>query len=186
VTAADRNVLFAKFEELGIAAVTVEHAPVFTVEESKDLRDTLPGAHTKNLFVVDKDGRAALIAAKDDSKVDLKHVATRLGFGRLSFGKPDRLAALLGVTPGSVTVFALINDPGGNVAVIVDEALIEAADVNFHPLENTATTRIASKISSASSGRQATSPSSCGSRRWAEASDRGTHAAYLVSPVIAL
>jgi Ala-tRNA(Pro) deacylase len=143
--AADREALFARLAELGIASVTVEHEPVFTVGESQALRDRLPGAHTKNLFVMDKDGRAALIVAKDDSRVDLKVTAKRLGLGRLSFGKPERLFDLLGVTPGSVTPFALINDPGTSVIVAVDAALIPFAEVNFHPLENTATTRLATQ-----------------------------------------
>lgn len=138
-----RGELFERLAALGIPSVTVEHAPVFTVEESRDLRERLPGAHTKNLFVVDRDGRTALVVAKDDSRVDLKRVAERLGFGRLSFGKADLLAEELGVSPGSVTPFALINDPAQHVAVVVDAALLEFAEVNFHPLENTATTRIA-------------------------------------------
>lgn len=70
-------------------------------------------------------------------------VAERLGLGRLSFGKLERLAELLGVTPGSVTPFALINDPGTQVAVVVDETLLAFEEVNCHPLENTATTRLA-------------------------------------------
>jgi Ala-tRNA(Pro) deacylase len=143
--AADRESLFARLAELGIASVTVEHEPVFTVGQSQALRERLPGAHTKNLFVMDKDGRAALIVAKDDARVDLKWVAKRLGLGRLSFGKPERLFDLLGVTPGSVTPFALINDPEARVIVAVDAALIPFAEVNFHPLENTATTRLATQ-----------------------------------------
>ena len=87
----------------------------------------------------------ALVVAKDDSHVDLKRVATRLGFGRLSFGKPELLGRLLGVTPGSVTPFALINDPHARLRVAVDEALVGFAEVNCHPLENTATTRLATE-----------------------------------------
>jgi Ala-tRNA(Pro) deacylase len=142
-TVADRETLFARLKELGIASTTVEHEAVFTVEQSQSLRDRLPGADTKNLFVVDRDGRAALVVAKDDSRVDLKLVAKRLGLGRLSFGKPERLLDLLGVTPGSVTPFALINDPEARVIVAVDAALLAFPEVNFHPLENTATTRVA-------------------------------------------
>jgi Ala-tRNA(Pro) deacylase len=141
---ADRQELFDRLEALGIVATTVEHEPVFTVEQSQGLRDSLPGAHTKNLFLTDKDGRALLVVAKDDSRVDLKSLAKRLGLGRLSFGKPEILIKLLGVTPGSVTPFALINAPGARVVVVVDAALLDSAEVNFHPLTNTATTRIAS------------------------------------------
>jgi Ala-tRNA(Pro) deacylase len=142
----DRAKLFARLEELGIAATTIEHAPVFTVEESQGLRGTIPGAHTKNLFLKDKDGRMVLVVANEDTKVDLKTLAKRLGFGRLSFGKPDLLMEVLGIEPGSVTAFALINETSsGLAAVVVDEALMAFAEVNCHPLVNSATTRIATK-----------------------------------------
>ena len=142
----DRAKLFARLEELGIAATTIEHAPVFTVEESQDLRGMIPGAHTKNLFLKDKDGRMVLVVAKEDTKVDLKALAKRLGFGRFSFGKPDLLMDVLGIEPGSVTAFALINEASsGLAAVVVDEALMGFAEVNCHPLVNSATTRIATK-----------------------------------------
>jgi Ala-tRNA(Pro) deacylase len=142
----DRAKLFARLDELGIAATTIEHAPVFTVEESQGLRGTIPGAHTKNLFLKDKDGRMVLVVANEDTKVDLKALAKRLGFGRLSFGKPDLLMEVLGIEPGSVTAFALINETSsGLAAVVVDEALMAFAEVNCHPLVNNATTRIATR-----------------------------------------
>jgi Ala-tRNA(Pro) deacylase len=103
----------------------------------------LPGAHTKNLFLVDKDGRMVLVVAKDDSCVDLKALAVRLRFGRLSFGKAPLLEAALGVSPGSVTPFALINDTETRLTVVVDAALLGFAEVNCHPLVNSATTRLA-------------------------------------------
>ncbi len=141
--AADRKALFARLAALGIASTTVEHEPVFTVEESGTLRQSLPGAHTKNLFLTGKDGRLVLVVAKDDTRVDLKALANRLGAGRFSFGKPALLEAVLGVPPGSVTPLALINDSAAKIAVVVDQALIGFAEVNCHPLENTATTRLA-------------------------------------------
>ena len=141
--AADRKRFFALLEGLGIASITVAHEPTFTVEQSRVLRETIPGAHTKNLFLTDKDGRVALVVAKDDAYVDLKRVASLLGFGRLSFGKPELLGTMLGVTPGSVTPFALINDREARVSVVVDESLLAFEEVNCHPLENTATTRVA-------------------------------------------
>lgn len=138
-----RERLFARLEELGIGSATVEHEPMFTVKQSQALRGSLPGAQTKNLFLAGKDGRPVLIVAKEDTRVDLKVVAERLGLGRLSFGKPEHLAELLGVAPGSVTPFALINDHDARVAVVVDETLLASEEVNCHPLENTATTRLA-------------------------------------------
>ncbi len=140
--AADRTTLFSRLKALGIDTVTVEHRPVFTVAESAGLRETLPGAHTKNLFLVDAEGRMALVVAKDDTRVDLKALAKALGCGRLSFGKPDLLEAVLGVPGGSVTPFALINETAACVTVVVDRALMDFEEVNCHPLENTATTRL--------------------------------------------
>ena len=141
--AADRNTLDARLAVLGIATTTVEHEPVFTVEESAGLRTSLPGAHTKSLFLTDSDGRMVLVVAKDDTRVDLKALAKRLSAGRLSFAKPERLEAVLGVSPGSVTPFALINASAARVAVVVDQAIMGFAEVNCHPLDNTATTRLA-------------------------------------------
>jgi Ala-tRNA(Pro) deacylase len=143
--AADRTELFTRLQALGIPTVTVEHAPMFTVEQSASLRETIPGAHTKNLFLADKDGRLVLVVAKDDTRVDLKALAKRLGCGRFSFGNAERLEAVLGVPAGSVTPFALINPSAAGVLVVVDAALMDFAEVNCHPLTNTATTRLASQ-----------------------------------------
>jgi len=140
--AIDRKTLFARLDELAIRSTTVEYAPMFTVEQSASLRGSLPGAHTKNLFLTDKDGSMVLVVAKDDTRVDLKSLAGRLGLGRLSFGKAELLASVLGVPPGSVTPFALINDTARQVQVVVDAALMDFAEVNCHPLENSATTRL--------------------------------------------
>ena len=140
---ADQTTLFARLDALGIPHTTVEHAPMFTVEESQALRGTLPGAHTKNLFLKDKAGRLALVVAKEDSRVDLKTLAPLIGTGRLSFGSAEQLMAVLGVTPGSVTPFALINDRDNCVLVAVDAALFAFDEVNCHPLRNDATTRLA-------------------------------------------
>jgi Ala-tRNA(Pro) deacylase len=139
----DRETLFAKLEQLGIQSVTVEHAPVFTVEQSTHLRETIPGAHTKNLFLTDKDGSLVLVVAKDDTRVDLKKLAKELRLGRLSFGKAELLESVLGVPAGSLTPFALLNDTVASVTVVVDQALMDFAEINCHPLENTATTRLA-------------------------------------------
>jgi len=142
----NRATLFARLEDLGIVSSTVEHAPLYTVEQSQALRGTIPGAHTKNLFLKDKDGRMALVVAKEDTKVDLKRLAKQLGLGRFSFGKPELMMAVLGIEPGSVTAFALVNETSRQLAaVVVDEALMDFAEVNCHPLVNSATTRLATK-----------------------------------------
>lgn len=136
--------LFARLEALGIETTTIRHPPVFTVEEAKTLRGELPGGHTKNLFVRDKKGRMWLIVCLEDRRVDLKALSGRLASGRLSFASAGRLMAHLGVVPGAVTPFALINDRTGAVTAVLDaDMLTRHARLNFHPLDNAMTTGIA-------------------------------------------
>ncbi len=134
--------LFAEFERLGIETETVEHAAVYTVEEAKAHRGELPGAHSKNLFLKDKKGRFWLVVTLEDRAVDLKALRHIIGAAPLSFGKPEALLDVLGITPGSVTPFAAINDKEGRVTVVLDADMLAAEPLNFHPLVNTATTRI--------------------------------------------
>ena len=140
---ASRADLFACLQRLGIETVTFEHPPLFSVEESQKLRGEVAGGHTKNLFLKDKKERVFLVVAEEDSAIDMKSLHKRIGSARLSFGKPELLHELLGVAPGSVTPFAVINDHDCRVSVVVDERLLLHARLNFHPLENTATSTIA-------------------------------------------
>ena len=139
----DPQQLFAKLEALGIAQHTVEHPPVFTVEEAKALRGNLPGHHIKNLFLRNKKEEMWLVVALEDRAIDLRHLGEALGAGRLSFGSPDRLRRVLGVEPGSVTPLALVNDETRQVRLALDRGLKEGGPVNAHPLVNTMTTAIA-------------------------------------------
>ncbi len=142
---ATREDLLDYLTSLGIAATTVDHPPVFTVDEAQTLRGTIPGAHSKNLFLKDKKGALFLVVAREDAAIDLKRLHNRIGAsGRLSFGQPALLMDKLGVAPGSVTPFGLINDRPPSVRVILEAELVAAETVNFHPLENTATTSLAS------------------------------------------
>jgi Ala-tRNA(Pro) deacylase len=134
--------LFARFDELGIKHVTHPHRPIFTVEEGADLKAQLPGGHSKNLFLKDKKGALFLLSALGDTKIDLNGVSKAIGSGRFSFGNADLLMQHLGVTPGSVTIFALINDPDRRVTLLLDEGFFAHDPVNFHPLRNDATTAI--------------------------------------------
>ncbi len=137
------DALFAKLDALGIRTSTVQHPPLFTVEQSKSLRGELPGGHTKNLFLKDKKDRMWLVTAEEDQSVDLKALGTALGAnGRVSFGSPERLMRHLGVEPGAVTPFGLANDAGGQVSFVLDEGLLRHDVLNFHPLTNAATTAI--------------------------------------------
>jgi Ala-tRNA(Pro) deacylase len=135
--------LFATLDGLGIAHTTVSHPPLFTVEQSRSLRGKIPGGHTKNLFLRDKKQSVFLVVTEEDAEIDLKGLHRVLGAsGRFSFGSPDLMRELLGVTPGSVTAFGVINDTYGRVTVILDAALMEHETINAHPLVNTMTTSL--------------------------------------------
>lgn len=140
---ASRQDLARRLADLGIAVTTIDHDAVFTVAESSKLEREMPGGHSKNLFLKDEKGRLVLVVALATTRVDIKSVAKSLGTGRLSFGKPELLLEVLGVPPGSVTPFALINDREQRVTVVLDADMMRHERLNFHPLENTATTNIA-------------------------------------------
>ena len=137
-----RSDLLAHLDKLGVDHGTVDHPAVFRVGEGEDIKAAIPGAHTKNLFLKDAKGQLWLISAKDSTVIDLKRLHPVIGSARLSFGSEALMVEALGVTPGSVTAFALINDPGHRVRFVLDSALAQAERVNFHPLTNTATTGV--------------------------------------------
>lgn len=138
----DRAALMRFLDELGIATETVEHPPLFTVEEARRLRGAIAGGHSKNLFLKDKRDALFLVVAEEDAAIDMKTLHKRLGSARLSFGSPDLLLSVLGVPPGAVTPFAVVNDSAGRVQVVLEAGLMAHQRLNFHPLDNTATTAI--------------------------------------------
>ena len=147
---ASRADLFAFLESLDISTKTYDHPPIFTVEEGKTWKAKWPGGHSKNLFLKDKKGDFYLISAKDETQIRLNQVPKVIGSARLSFGKPEKMEEILGVTPGSVTGFALINTlapfntpESPPLRFILDKALMACDPVYFHPLLNDATTAIA-------------------------------------------
>lgn len=136
-------ILFEKLDELSIDVTTHEHPPLHTVEESQALRGSIPGAHTKNLFLRDRKGQLFLVTALEDAEIDLKTIHHVIGAsGRVSFGKPETMEACLGVRPGAVTPFGVLNDTEGQVKVVLDEDLMHHEVINAHPLHNAATTSI--------------------------------------------
>jgi len=134
--------LFAFLDQLGIAHSTVSHPPLFTVEESQSLRGRIAGGHNNNLFLKDKNAQLFLVVLLEDARVNLKTLPSVLGCGRLSFGSADLLRETLGVEPGSVTPFALINDRESRVTPVLDATMMAHELLNYHPLVNTMTTAI--------------------------------------------
>ncbi|MBT3702566.1 MAG: prolyl-tRNA synthetase associated domain-containing protein [Alphaproteobacteria bacterium] len=139
---ADEQQLFEFFLELDIQTTTHRHAALHTVEQSQELRGDLPGGHCKSLFLKDKKAQLWLIVALEDREVNLKTLHKQIGSGRLSFGKAELMWDILGVRPGSVTPFSLINDKDQQMNVVLDQGMLEFDLLNYHPLHNEATTAI--------------------------------------------
>ena len=138
-----RERLLARLDELGIAHATFEHPPVYTVEEAQAHTAHLPGGHCKSLFLKDKKDGLWLLICLDHRRVDMGGLAKAVGAPRFSFGRAELLAEVLGVTPGSVTPFALINDVERRVQPLLDQTMLACDRLNYHPLTNDATTTIA-------------------------------------------
>ena len=134
--------LLARLAELGIEARTFTHPPVHTVDEAKALRGEIAGAHIKNLFLRNKKGAMWLVTCLEDREIDLKALGRALGAGRFSFGSAKRLMTYLGVEPGAVTPFGVINDTEGKVRMVLDKALLDCDPINAHPLVNDMTVAV--------------------------------------------
>jgi Ala-tRNA(Pro) deacylase len=139
---ASPEVVLDRLVALGIDVTTHRHPPLFTVEQSKELRGDLPGGHCKNLFLRDRKSRMWLVVCREDLKIDLKALGPMIGADRLSFGSADRLMRVLGVIPGAVSPFALINDAENQVTVILDKGMMALSPLNYHPISNEMTTAI--------------------------------------------
>ena len=132
--------LAEKFAALNINAVTYAHPPIFTVEEGRGFKKDIPGGHTKNLFLKDHKGKLFLVTALWGTVIDLKKLPARLNAGRFSFGSAALMEEVLGVTPGSVTPLAVVNDLLRRVTPVLDARMMEEQTVNCHPLKNDKTT----------------------------------------------
>ncbi len=143
-----RSELFEFFDKHQIAHKTVEHDAAHTVEQAQAIRTALThqgalsGGHAKNLFLKCKKGSLWLVVAQEDTPIRLNHLHKLLGCGRLSFASTKLMEEVLGISPGSVTPFALINDKAQRISLVLDEQLMKEEMLNFHPLDNRATTTI--------------------------------------------
>ena len=133
------EVLLERLTALGIAYDLHHHEAVFTVQESEKIERDIKGTHCRNLFLRDKKKQNFLLCLPNDVQVDMKRLAPVIGAGRLSFGSAERLWENLGVRPGSVCPFSVINDADQNVKIILDKGMMAAEFVNYHPLLNTMT-----------------------------------------------
>lgn len=135
--------LLARLKELGIRHSFFEHKPVFTVAEAETIEHDIPGTHCRNLFLRDRKKNNFLLCLQNATSVDIKKLAPVLGSDKLSFGSPERLWEYLGVRPGSVCPFCIINDSHHQVKIFLDKSMMEDEILNFHPMVNTMTIGIA-------------------------------------------
>ena len=122
-----------------------EHNALFTVEDSNKLRGEIAGLHSKNLFLKNKKNKFFLFSCEEFSKINLKTISKSLDLGNVSFAKKEYLLELLGISPGSVTPFALLNNEENNIDFYLEDKLFESEYINFHPLTNKATVTIKSR-----------------------------------------
>jgi len=143
---ASESDLLSLFEQLNFDTNTIYHAAMHTVEESQALRGELQGGHCKSLFLKDKKHNFLLVVMSEDRRLDIKGLSKspHLNVGRLSFTSADRMLDMLGVMPGSVTPFSLINVTNKDLNVVLDAGMLKHNYLNYHPLHNEATTTIQS------------------------------------------
>ncbi len=134
--------LYALFCAQGIAWTHHMHPPLHTVEESRGLRGDLPGVHVKNMFLKDKKDRLWLVTCLEHRQIRIRDLEKEIGAQKCSFGRPDVLWDALGLRPGAVSPFGLINDPDHRVTAVLDRQMLDYDPINAHPLHNEATTGI--------------------------------------------
>jgi Ala-tRNA(Pro) deacylase len=140
--AATPDEVFLALDALDIDHNTIEHPPLYTVEEARAMKYGLEGAHTKNLFLRNKKGRMFLLVLPSDLRVDLKALRDQLKLtgGQLAFASTERLGKYLGVVPGSVSPLAAINDHSGKVTIYIEQSLLDHSLIYLHPCRNTHST----------------------------------------------
>ena len=141
----DKNSLYDLLQENGIEFKIFDHEPLYTVEDSKNLRGKIEGAHSKNLFLRDQKKNFFLLSLLEDTQIDLKKIIQPLNSKKLSFAQPNYLKELMNIEPGSVSPFGLLNDTKKKINFFLDQKFLEYEYVNFHPLTNTATVQIKPK-----------------------------------------
>ena len=138
--------LFDVLEDISISFDRIDHPAVYTSEEARRLVPSRPAKAAKNLFLRDKKGkRHVLLVVEDHKNVQFKDIERQTGLSHLSMGSAERLLRYLGVTPGAVSLLALVNDPEGKVEVLIDRDLWQGQAIQAHPLVNTATLVLAIK-----------------------------------------
>jgi Ala-tRNA(Pro) deacylase len=131
--------LYDILEKLGIAFEYHEHPAVATIEEARKYWADIEATHCKNLFFRNHKGdRHYLVIIEHSQNLQIHDLEQRLKQGKLSFASDQRMMKYLGLTPGSVTPFGLINDREHHVHVFIDEILQSAKKLSFHPCINTA------------------------------------------------
>tara|TARA_B100001123_G_scaffold269041_1_gene299402 strand:+ start:15 stop:524 length:510 start_codon:yes stop_codon:yes gene_type:complete len=137
--------LLTLIKEKGLDFKLYTHEPLYTVEESIKYRGTIDGAHSKNLFLKNKKNQFFLFSCIENTPINLKKISKSLTLGNISFANENYLSLYLGIKPGAVTPFGLLNDKENKVTFYFDSNFLKNQIVNFHPLTNTSTISMKSK-----------------------------------------
>lgn len=134
-----RNIVFKKLNDLGIQYELFEHPPLDTIEIALKYWKDIDATHCKNLFFRNHKGnRHYLVIIQDTTAFSIRSLEQKLKQGKLTFGSPKRLIKYLGVKPGSVSPFGLLNDEDQHIYLFLDQQLKESEKISFHPNDNTA------------------------------------------------
>jgi Ala-tRNA(Pro) deacylase len=126
-------------DELGIAYEYHEHPAAPTIELARVYWKDIEATHCKNLFFRNHKGnRHYLVIIEHSRDLLIRDLEQRLKQGKLSFASDERMQKYLGLSPGSVSPFGLINDAGRHVHLFLDENLRNSTKISFHPCINTA------------------------------------------------
>lgn len=137
------EILLEYLTSLNIQVAVHHHPPVFTVEESIGLRGMITGGHSKNLFLIDRKKNLYLISSLEDCTINLKNLHSIVGAkGKFSFASAKTMETVLGVQPGAVSPFGILNDKNKICRVVLDGNFFTLDQVNFHPLDNSITCTI--------------------------------------------
>ncbi len=137
----DEQALLNLLKQLAIESIRVEHPKLVTMKDYHQARIELPDQGVKNLFLRNKKGNRhyLVIVLDEQDQANLEDIAGQIEETRLSFASTERLKQYLGVEPGCVTPFALVNDTEHKVTVLLDEDIRQDELLGFHPIVNSAT-----------------------------------------------
>ena len=130
-------------DSLGIEYVRTDHEKADTMEACNEIDAILDVTICKNLFLCNRQKtNYYLLMMPGDKPFKTKELSSQINSARLSFGSPEDMEELLGLTPGSVSIMGLMNDKENRVQLLVDEDVLEGEYLGCHPCINTSSIKL--------------------------------------------